>query len=217
MNHPQQIALNLPNPLAARQSLFLSTNGQPFTTSRAVAERFGKNHRDVLRAIEKLIADCPDAEFHRRNFAPVMYESRQGKGAIQRRPEYRLTHDGFALLAMGFTGRDALAWKIAFLQAFNALEAELHAQTARYAAALDLIRPNLRPVVQDFKDGLSRNDTALWLGKSVNSITYHRRKARQLGLMGGTAYGTRKRSGRSRAEYQRIEREQQQRGAGAMR
>ena len=49
-----QLALNLPNPLAARQSLFMSTDGQPFTTSRAVAERFGKKHFHVLRDIENL-------------------------------------------------------------------------------------------------------------------------------------------------------------------
>lgn len=138
-----QLTLNLPNPLAARQALFLSTDGQPFTTSRAVAERFGKRHKDVLKAIKSLLAEMPDPEFGRRNFAPSSYLNEQSK----EQPEYRLTHDGFALLAMGFTGREALAWKIAFLQAFNALEAELHARTARFATALDQVRPMLRPVV----------------------------------------------------------------------
>lgn len=178
-----QLALHLPNPLAAREVLFLSTDGQPFTTSRAVAERFGKNHRDVLRAIENLIANCPDPEFHRRNFAPVMYASEQGKGAIQMRPEYRLTHDGFAFLAMRFTGTEAMAWQIAFLQAFNALEVELRTKTERFAAALDQVRPMLRPVVECTEAGYSRADIAAPLGKSTASITYHRRTARRLGLL----------------------------------
>lgn len=178
-----QQEMSLPHPLAARQSLFLSTNGQPLTSSRAVAQRFGKLHKNVLKAIESLLADMPDPEFHRLNFEPVMYESIQGKGAIQLRPEYHLTHDGFALLVMGFTGREALAWKVAFLQAFNQLERDLADMQARYVAALDTIRPKLRPVVQDLADGLTRGDTALWLGCSVGSVSYQRGQARRLGLL----------------------------------
>ncbi|MCY1422140.1 phage regulatory protein, Rha family [compost metagenome] len=174
-----QLTLNMPNPLAARQALFLSADGSPFTTSRAVAERFGKRHKDVIKAIKKLLADSPDPDFNGRNFAPVNYLDAKG----ETRPEYRLTHDGFALLAMGFTGPEALAWKIAFLQAFNALEAELHACTARYAAALDAVRPALRPVVEGTEQGRSRMEIAGPLGKSTNAITYHRRSARRLGLL----------------------------------
>lgn len=178
-----QLTLNLPNPLAAREALFLSTDGQPFTTSRAVAERFGKRHKDVLRAIDNLLADCPDPEFHRRNFAPMTYLDEAGKGARREQREYHLTHDGFALLAMGFTGRDALAWKIAFLQAFNALEAEAVARTTRFAHALDQVRPMLRPVVECTEAGCSRAEIARPLGKSPASISYHRRAARALGLL----------------------------------
>lgn len=48
--------------------IILSTqNGEPVASSREVAKRFGKNHRDVLRAIEDIlegvrkIALCPRA------------------------------------------------------------------------------------------------------------------------------------------------------------
>ena len=174
-----QLALHLPNPLAAREVLFLSTDGQPFTTSRAVAERFGKRHKNVIRDIENLIANCPDPAFARLNFEPSSYLNKQNKPP----PESRLPHDGFALLAMGFTGRDALAWKIAFLQAFNAMEAELRAKTERFAHALDQVRPMLRPVVECTEAGYSRADIAAPLGKSPASITYHRRTARRLGLL----------------------------------
>jgi Rha family phage regulatory protein len=174
-----QFALNLPNPLAARQALFLSTGGQPFTTSRAVAERFGKRHTEVLRAIQKLLADSPDPSFNERNFASIEYTDSRGR----LKPEYRLTHNGFAILAMGFTGRDALAWKIAFLEAFNAIEAELIARTARFARALEQVRPMLRPVVEATEAGYSRAEIAEPLGKSPASISYHRRSARRLGLL----------------------------------
>jgi UDP-2,3-diacylglucosamine pyrophosphatase LpxH len=42
-----------------------------------------------------------------------------------------MTRDGFALLAMGFTGKEALAWKIAFIKAFNGLESQVHEDNAR--------------------------------------------------------------------------------------
>ena len=174
-----QLALNLPNPLAARQSLFMSTDGQPFTTSRAVAERFGKRHHHVLRDIQNLLTEMPDPEFGRTNFGLSSYLNVQKKP----QPEYRLTHDGFALLAMGFTGSEALAWKIAFLQAFNATESELHARTQRFAAALDMVRPNLRPVVEGTQGGLKRAAIAAPLGKSCAAVTYHRSQARRLGLL----------------------------------
>ena len=174
----RQLALNLPNPLAAAQSLFLD-HGHPVTTSRAVAERFGKRHSEVLRSIQKLLADSLDPAFSERNFASAEYLDAQRKPRI----EYRLTHDGFALLAMGFTGREALAWKIAFLQAFNALEGELAERTARFATALDHVRPFLRPIVETTERGFNRAEIGLLLDKSPASITYHRRAARRLGLL----------------------------------
>jgi len=82
------------------------------TTSQIVAEKFGKQHKDVLRKIETL--DVPD-DFNQRNFALVEYTDSKG----ERRPSYTLTRDGFALLVMGFTGKRAMGWKIKFLEAFN--------------------------------------------------------------------------------------------------
>lgn len=173
-----QLALNLPNPLAARAALFLSTHGQPFTTPRAVAERFGKRHDTVLRTIQNLLADSPDPVFNERNFAAIEYTDSRGR----QKPEYRLTHDGFALLAMGFTGRDALAWKIAFLQAFNAMEAELTAQREREAAALYRLRPRWQPIAAH-PDWRRAQLIGLTGHKSVASITACKRRMREAGLL----------------------------------
>lgn len=179
MNQTAQLTLALPNPLAAREVLFPGTDGHPCTTSRAVAERFGKQHKNVLRDIETLLADMPDPEFGRLNFEPSSYLNEQRKS----QPEYRLTHDGFALLTMGFTGRDALAWKIAFLQAFNAMEAELHRLQGAKAQALDVLRPCLQPVIDGDRVGANRALIARYMGKSLGAVSYHRRVARRLGLL----------------------------------
>lgn len=95
------------------------------TTSRVVAEKFGKLHKNVLRDIEKLMADTPE-DFNRLNFEPVDYLDAKG----ERRPMVEMTRDGFTLLAMGFTGAPAMAWKLRFIEAFNLMEAELRARPA---------------------------------------------------------------------------------------
>lgn len=93
------------------------------TTSRIIAKSFGKQHKDVLRAIADL--ECSE-DFNRRNFAPVEYRDAKGEA----RPEYQMTRDGFMFLAMGFTGARAAQMKEAFIAAFNAMEAALR-QPAR--------------------------------------------------------------------------------------
>lgn len=96
-------------------------DGKMFTTSLVIAQAFEKNHYDVLKAISNL--EC-SPEFNERNFTAVEYKDAKG----EMRPAYRLTRDGFAFLAMGFTGKKAAAWKETFLEAFNAMEKVLLAK-----------------------------------------------------------------------------------------
>jgi Rha family phage regulatory protein len=124
------------------------TNGQPTTTSLAIAERFGKQHGHVLRDIEKLspqneggpskFGETPtDVEFQaftELNFQPSAYKDSQGK--LQ--PMYHVTKDGFMFLAMGFTGKEAAAWKVRFIAAFNAMERQL----LENAAAQQIPKPD---------------------------------------------------------------------------
>lgn len=110
-------------------------DGVPVTTSRAVAEQFGKSHKHVLEAIDNLTAQLISADqgLNEPNFRLVneeikdfaelnftLYEYTDAKG--EARPEYLLTRDGFTLLAMGFTGAKALQFKVAYINAFNRME-----------------------------------------------------------------------------------------------
>ncbi|MDR2913463.1 MAG: Rha family transcriptional regulator [Tannerella sp.] len=91
---------------------------QPMTTSLLVAERFGKQHRDVLKAIRNLTAqNCAVKK--------MFVESNLLNGRKQKQPMYLMNRDGFALLVMGFTGPQALAFKLEFIEAFNRMEMEL--------------------------------------------------------------------------------------------
>lgn len=100
------------------------SNNRVVTTSKDVADCFNKHHRDVLRAIENLLADLP--EDHQRNFAQTLIERpNPSGGAPIKSPAYEITRDGFTLLAMGFTGKKALQFKLAYIDAFNQMEAKL--------------------------------------------------------------------------------------------
>lgn len=100
--------------------IILSTqNGEPVVSSREVAERFNKNHKDVLRSIENLAAqNCATKSM----FYETTFENR-GK----QYPMYLMNRDGFSLLTFGFTGDEALEWKLKYIQAFNEMEKKLSA------------------------------------------------------------------------------------------
>lgn len=94
-------------------------DGQPMTTSRKVAARFRKQHKNVLQSIKRI--EAQQTEFSRLNFQPVEYTDNKG----EMRPEYLITRDGFALLAMSFTGDEAMTWKIIYINAFNRMAEEI--------------------------------------------------------------------------------------------
>ena len=115
-------------------------NGVASTTSLKVAEVFGKKHCDVLRSIASL--EMPDS-FNQRNFAFVEYVDQKG----EKRPMYNMTRDGFVLLVMGFTGKQAMQFKIAYLEAFNAMEKKLREQNQD---AKELVATICRNMEQSF-------------------------------------------------------------------
>ena len=106
----------------AIQAIVTIQNDQLITTSKNIADVFEKRHADVLRAIENLLPELP--ETHQRNFALVDYLDEKG----EKRPVYNITRDGFTLLAMGFTGKKALSFKLAYIDQFNAMEKALTGQ-----------------------------------------------------------------------------------------
>lgn len=96
-----------------------NSKGNDVTTSLIVAQVFGKNHKDVLRDIEKL--SCSD-DFRERNFAHTPYTHPQN-GQVYH--YYEMTKDGFSFLVMGYTGAKAGEFKERFIAEFNKREAML--------------------------------------------------------------------------------------------
>ncbi len=96
-------------------------NGRILASSRDVAEKFGKSHNHVIRDIENIISksDCPNLDSEM--FVESTYQNSRGKTYKC----YLMNRDGFSLLAMGFTGKEALQWKLKYIEAFNKMEETL--------------------------------------------------------------------------------------------
>ena len=95
---------------------------QVVTSSRQVAEVFGKRHCDVLRGIQNLTSTQNCVQWFYRS----QYKDASGKMNL----EYLMNRDGFSLLVMGFTGKKALEWKIKYIEAFNTMEKALKEKSA---------------------------------------------------------------------------------------
>lgn len=85
-------------------------------SSRVIAERFDKQHQHVTQAIENLISEN---SLVKNMFYRSHYETDRGRLY----KEYLMNRDGFSLLVMGFTGKEALEWKVKYIDAFNRMEA----------------------------------------------------------------------------------------------
>jgi Rha family phage regulatory protein len=109
--------------LGASAPILVVVDGIPTTTSLDVARVFTKRHDIVLRSVENLRQQVPHERLH--NFAETSTVINMPNGGTREERAYRLTRDGFTLLAMGFTGKKALTFKLAYIDAFNRMEAAL--------------------------------------------------------------------------------------------
>lgn len=113
----------------------INDNGTLTVSSLQVAEDFGKEHKNVIQTITKLVSEIQPAENSARYFTNSSYVD--AKGEI--RKAYNLTRDGFSLLVMGFTGKKALEWKLKYIEAFNLMEQEIKEQYADISPQLKFL------------------------------------------------------------------------------
>lgn len=102
--------------------LVIMKDRQAVTSSLQVAENFEKNHQHVLRDIDGLKEGV-------QNWTDLFYEDTYIHQ--QNKQEYRVIYmnrDGFTILAMGFTGKKALQFKLMYIDAFNQIEEHIKQQ-----------------------------------------------------------------------------------------
>lgn len=90
------------------------------TTSVAVAEFFEREHYNVMRDISNLLSHVSE-RFSALNFEGITYVDSRGRTS----PCYRLTRAGFAMTALGFTGKKAIQFREAYITRFDEMEAKL--------------------------------------------------------------------------------------------
>ena len=121
--------------------VFRGQNDQVVTTSLKVAEVFEKEHKHVLDAVRKLFTAENSA------VKQMFQESTYLNERNQSQPMFVMNRDGFTLLAMSFNGKKALEFKIAYINAFNNMEAELKSQQTKQLSAAESLLQSVQLLV----------------------------------------------------------------------
>ena len=178
--------------ISASAPIVSVSNNTVVTTSTAVAEAFGRRHDHVVRDIRNLLGVLP--KDHLPKFGEMVFDAQIGSGAIRQVAGFWMNRDGFALLAMGFTGRKALEFKLAYIDAFNAMESQLHAGNADAQRELSRLRAELvagNPVYSRLARyhtaGLNSAEIGTLMGMHRTTVGVHLRKMAHLGLIEYTA------------------------------
>lgn len=95
-------------------------NDEAVCSSLEVADKFGKRHKHVMRAIEQIKEDS-SAQKWAQSFHETTYKDASGKSNKM----YLMNRDGFSILVMGFNGKKSMEWKWKYLEAFNTMESML--------------------------------------------------------------------------------------------
>lgn len=127
--------------------LVIMKNRQAVTTSLQVSVNFKKRHDHILRDVDAMKKDVP-------NFGEMFSQATTTDSYGRERRIYYMNRDGFSLLAMGFTGKKALQFKLKYIKAFNEMEEK---QQKQLNQALSIEELNLRNRELDFKER--------WLGE----------------------------------------------------
>lgn len=101
--------------------LVIMKNRQAVTSSLQVAESLDKKHQHVLRDIDVLEKDVS-------NFGQMFVEGNEPDSYGRNRRVIYMNRDGFTILAMGFTGKKALQFKLKYIEAFNKMEDHIKQQ-----------------------------------------------------------------------------------------
>ena len=86
-----------------------------------VAEHFGKRHDKLLFEIERKYPELI-GDFNVQNGGVKLYQKSFYESRGKRYPMYLMNRDGFVLLVISFTGKEAIDWKIKYIEAFNRME-----------------------------------------------------------------------------------------------
>lgn len=100
--------------------IFADVHDTARVDSLFVADFFEKEHKNVLRDIEKITQPSSglSEEFNQLNFEPITYKDARNR----KQKAYAMTREGFTILVMGYTGPKAMKFKELYIKRFNEME-----------------------------------------------------------------------------------------------
>ena len=123
--------------------VFRGANDQAVTSSLLIAEKFGKEHKNVMQSIRNLIGGTAENSAIAEMFSESTYLNEQNK----EQPMFLMNRDGFTLLAMGFTGKKAMQFKLEYIKAFNSMEAQIKA-SQKPKSQLEILQMSINHLVE---------------------------------------------------------------------
>lgn len=151
-------------------NLVVIHDNQAITTSIKVAEVFGKEHKHVLDRIKQLTVKTAEIQGFNTglNFKLSEYKDETGRSL----PMYELSRDGFTLLAMGFTGKKALEFKLAYINQFNKMEQKL--KSPDFTTSLTVVKQHSRklPTVRVKKEIVLTNKQMSAIGAMIKNCVH---------------------------------------------
>lgn len=123
--------------------LVIMKDRQAVTSSLDVAENFEKRHDNTLRDIDQLKKDVL-------NFEEMFFEANEPDSYGRDRRVIYMNRDGFTILAMGFTGKKALQFKLKYIEAFNNMEEHIKQQidTSKLSPELQMFQGLFQSLAQ---------------------------------------------------------------------
>lgn len=155
-----------------QSSVYKTQKGTPVTDSVKVAQVFGKMHKNIVKSIRNIMGSAQNLA-NEHWFAETTYTDAQGK----RQPMFLMNRDSFSLLTMSLTGEKAMAFKVAFINAFNKMEETIKelapASPAIPQTFAQALRRNRRKQSKANKSRLKRKPRK-WHSRPPSSIPRHR-------------------------------------------
>ena len=146
-------------------------NNQMLVSSLEIAKKFGKEHKNVLQTIGNLVAENSATK-------SMIYEtSYENRG--RQYPMYLMNRDGFSLLVMGFTGKEALDWKVKYIEAFNEMEKKLNDPEFLVQRSMDYLKSRCDALLLEnkelkpkalFADAVSASNESILIGQLAKLI-----------------------------------------------
>lgn len=146
-------------------------NNQMLVSSLEIAKNFSKEHKNVLQTIGNLVAENSATK-------SMIYEtSYENRG--RQYPMYLMNRDGFSLLVMGFTGKEALDWKVKYIEAFNEMEKKLNDPEFLVQRSMDYLKSRCDALLLEnkelkpkalFADAVSASNESILIGQLAKLI-----------------------------------------------